>query len=49
MAATNFPEYAREIQDILDTSVAAGEVEIFSAPTLAQVLDEILKGTTSNN
>jgi len=30
MLATNFPEYAREIQDILDASIAAGEAVLFS-------------------
>jgi hypothetical protein len=30
MPATNFPEYAREIQDVLDSSVAAGEAVLVS-------------------
>jgi hypothetical protein len=30
MPATNFPEYARKIQDVLDTCVAAGEAVLVS-------------------
>jgi len=30
MPATNFPEYARQIQDILDASVAAAEAVLIS-------------------
>jgi hypothetical protein len=30
MPATNFPEYARGIQDVLDTAVAAGEAVLVS-------------------
>jgi len=30
MPATNFPEYAREIEGVLDAAVAAGEVVLVS-------------------
>jgi hypothetical protein len=61
MPATTFPEYARELEEILNPIVAAGEATLVSikhtptgmaiapAPSLAEVADEILKQAQSRS
>ncbi len=58
MPATNFPEYAREIEDVLDAAVAAGEATLVSIQIdqrsslrgfITSVLQEVLLADESSD